>query len=623
MTFTNAKRQNSGTEAKLRNSSRLELFGNVSVSRYLLVTALICVHYDSAESVLNQRPKDAIVIANHSTFFNCSKSSDNSNVDSQELTWYHQPLGGVPAGVYEDGRIRDKYKDRFKIDKDLTSGVSLFNLLVERPESKDSGKYQCVEDVLEDKGASAELIILDSNLICEFDKEVNEIVGHTDCANPIAPDQLQLICSVTYTGNTPPKMEWKKVGSELLSNKTECGVRGNRMLCNATVESNRNMAGSVYICQITTAEQYKCSLKDNNFIYTLSDTSERSIIMKDEVVCSANTSVDLPCTYNWNKDNRTVKSGQTMKPNKSGKYRCEAECKIRNEICAFTAMVINVSESETIATDTRNLKMLWLLLLIILLIVIIAALTYYLRKKYDGRTGKARSQPVEEPLETLLNPQNGLEDAIRKAFDNAPFISKGLSGGEIHGPMQYEDTGIQCLCERIKRTNGEQIETQEVALTKKIRSHYEQWKALNHKNLITFYDLIVTSQDIFIMMEYAAGGSVRNALEKCAKSGVNLGMAVIKNWATQIAQGMEYLHENCIVYENLDSFRILIMESFEASNITNKTLKISQFCLIDDNFSRTHAQEKFSFTAPEVFDGTYEKPGDVWRYVLFEIYCYL
>lgn len=114
-----------------------------------------------AGSALVQIPKDAIVIANHSTVFNCSKSIDKSRNNSEELTWYHQPLGEVPTDVYEDGRIRDKYKGRFNIDKGSTPGI--FNLLVLRPESKDSGTYECVENVLEGTGASAELVVLGMN----------------------------------------------------------------------------------------------------------------------------------------------------------------------------------------------------------------------------------------------------------------------------------------------------------------------------------------------------------------------------------------------------------------------------------------------------------------------------
>ena len=101
-----------------------------------------------------ERPKHVTVIVNRSTFFNCSKSNNNQN----EPIWYHHTLMGVRQDVYDNQRIRDRYKDRFSIDKNLNSGT--FNLLVQRPETIDAGKYECVEDVEADTGSSAELTLL-------------------------------------------------------------------------------------------------------------------------------------------------------------------------------------------------------------------------------------------------------------------------------------------------------------------------------------------------------------------------------------------------------------------------------------------------------------------------------
>lgn len=97
--------------------------------------------------------------------------------------------------------------------------------------------------------------------MCDSNNDLDEIVGSTECAQPILPDQLQLTCSVTYSGNFPPQMKWRNVGSELQPNETRCNVRGNRVMCNLTLEANHNMDASVYICEIITAEQYNCSLK--------------------------------------------------------------------------------------------------------------------------------------------------------------------------------------------------------------------------------------------------------------------------------------------------------------------------------------------------------------------------
>jgi len=214
-------------------------------------------------------------------------------------------------------------------------------------------------------------------VVCQSDNDLNAVVGPTECAKLIAPDQLQLSCSVTYSGNFAPrmewrKMEWRKVGSELQSNETKCGVRGNRVMCNATMEANLNINGSVYICHIITAEQYNCSLKVIKTIYTFSDNSVTHVTSPDEVFCSANTSKDLSCVYKWYKDYKTehIKLGQTLTPINPGTYRCQAECKIRNETCAFTAMVINAPAS------VLNNKLLWLLVPPFILLGVIVVICF-------------------------------------------------------------------------------------------------------------------------------------------------------------------------------------------------------------------------------------------------------
>lgn len=51
-------------------------------------------------------------------------------------------------------------------------------------------------------------------------------------------------------------------------------------------------------------------------------------------------------------------------------------------------------------------------------------------------------------------------------------------------------------------------------------------------------------------MEYAAGGTVRKALDLCKE---DLQNDVITDWALQIANGMEYLHSKDIVHSHLKS----------------------------------------------------------------------
>lgn len=64
----------------------------------------------------------------------------------------------------------------------------------------------------------------------------------------------------------------------------------------------------------------------------------------DEVTCVANASKQLSCLYQWYKSNSTAEVPyEVPKPSGPGLYTCQAQCLIRNYICNFTAMVINVS----------------------------------------------------------------------------------------------------------------------------------------------------------------------------------------------------------------------------------------------------------------------------------------
>lgn len=524
-----------------------------AVSGSLLLIVLLCVHNESAEGVLVQTPANTTVIANHSTVLYCSKSNNKST----EPTWYHYPSdrnGKVRQDVFDDKEIRDKYIGRFDIDKNVSSGT--FNLLVQRPEPTDAGRYECVEDSVEkDTGPSAELTVLDSNVTCGSN---NKTAGSIQNEKRVERNQLQLSCSVTYSGNFPLQMQWIKVGSELQTNETNCGDVGNRVVCNVTMEVNNDMDGSVYICRIITAEQYNCSFEDN------------------KTVCA------------WNRN-----------------------------FLALLVLVLPVGGIAFLVWKKRRL--------------------IYSKKKMENGAMEtvplddaSESVPLKESVPTDEVDSDEVDsdavdsDEIVQACKASGYIGKGLSG-RVYGPGRHKDKNwsceeIMCLTEEQTPTN-----TGEMSNIKKICIQGQQWRKLDQKNLIQFYDVVLRLQEIYILMEYAEGGSVRNVLKIID----NVEMPLVKNWTTQIADGMDYLHSKDIVHENLNSVQILVMElCSKADNFLNKTLKISQFCLTEDSQMTTHAEEKNAFTAPELFVSTPEvldlcckKQSDVWSFgiVIWEI----
>src|SRR5688572_30817759 len=95
--------------------------------------------------------------------------------------------------------------------------------------------------------------------ICQSNIELDEVIGQNTCN--IEPDEVELECSVTYHGNIPPQMEWKKVG-ENSSTQLEVSVVTSRNHFVSTLKLKGDIAlnNSSYVCETkrTTQEPIKC-----------------------------------------------------------------------------------------------------------------------------------------------------------------------------------------------------------------------------------------------------------------------------------------------------------------------------------------------------------------------------
>jgi len=74
---------------------------------------------------------------------------------------------------------------------------------------------------------------------------------------------------------------------------------------------------------------------------------------------------------------------------------------------------------------------------------------------------------------------------------------------------------------------------------------------LDHRNIIKLKAVCVTEPHLCLVMEYARGGSVCQALV-----GRHLAPDVLLDWARQVADGMHYLHEDApmqLIHRDLKS----------------------------------------------------------------------
>lgn|SRR6218665_1146870 len=96
---------------------------------------------------------------------------------------------------------------------------------------------------------------------CQSNMQPDGVIGQNIFGIP--HDEVQLVCIITYHGNTPPRMEWKKVGDK---NSTQDSVTSdissnNRIIYTLNLKVDISLDKSSYVCQTTRSTQhhYKCT----------------------------------------------------------------------------------------------------------------------------------------------------------------------------------------------------------------------------------------------------------------------------------------------------------------------------------------------------------------------------
>jgi len=146
-------------------------------------------------------------------------------------------------------------------------------------------------------------------------------------------------------------------------------------------------------------------------------------------------------------------------------------------------------------------------------------------------------------------------------------------------------------------------------------SEAEKFSHLAHTNVCALVGVVLV-KDVCLVMEYARGGALSEALHK---KGLSLPIDVILDWATQIASGMNYLHhEACpsLIHRDLKSSNILLANKLDPTNLRGNTVKITDFGLAREIEHTTYMSGAgtYPWMAPEVIRSSdFSKKSDVWR----------
>ncbi|XP_055910217.1 mitogen-activated protein kinase kinase kinase 7 [Eupeodes corollae] len=152
---------------------------------------------------------------------------------------------------------------------------------------------------------------------------------------------------------------------------------------------------------------------------------------------------------------------------------------------------------------------------------------------------------------------------------------------------------------------------------KAIQAEVKQLSRVVHPNIIALYGVSIQNECVYLIMEYAEGGSLYDFLHGKAKPYYSAAHAM--NWALQCAEGVAYLHAmkpKPIIHRDLKPPNLLLVNSA-------RNLKICDFGTAADKSTwMTNNQGSAAWMAPEVFEGShYSEKCDVfsWGIILWEL----
>ncbi len=132
----------------------------------------------------------------------------------------------------------------------------------------------------------------------------------------------------------------------------------------------------------------------------------------------------------------------------------------------------------------------------------------------------------------------------------------------------------------------------------KIKREIRLLRYFNHPNIIRLYEVLDTTTDIFVVMEYISGGELFEVIASKGKLPEN----EAKHFFKQIIEGVEYCHQNLVTHRDLKPENILIDQS--------NTVKIADFGLSnlmkDGKYLKTPCGSP-NYAAPEIITGKYVK----------------
>ncbi|XP_064466356.1 testis-specific serine/threonine-protein kinase 4-like isoform X2 [Ornithodoros turicata] len=203
----------------------------------------------------------------------------------------------------------------------------------------------------------------------------------------------------------------------------------------------------------------------------------------------------------------------------------------------------------------------------------------YLLLRSSGLRGDSRGNSVAATSRGLLRRFNYIALGL---------LGQGSYGGvyRAHSLRLDTDVAVKIVCKaKVPRNYAEKFLTRELQVIRYLR----------HQNVIRHLEVIESVNRVYIVMELAHNGSLRDYLRRVKR----VGEATARGWFRHLVDGVTYLHNKGIVHRDLKCDNLLLSKQME--------LKIADF-----GFARSHLRldtksQRFKYQGPlsSTFCGSY------------------
>ena len=184
------------------------------------------------------------------------------------------------------------------------------------------------------------------------------------------------------------------------------------------------------------------------------------------------------------------------------------------------------------------------------------------------------------------------------------LIGKKLGSGQFGHVYLAKLKSTQFIC-AIKVINKNMLLKQSLKCINQVRREIEIQSHLHHPNILSFYSFFWDKKNIYLVIEYAAGGELYRVLKNEENGRFSEPRAAY--YIKQVSDAIEYMHKLNVIHRDIKPENILI---------SNEVIKLADFGWSIHQKSNKY-RPTFCGTAeympPEVIDGQpHIPPSDLW-----------